>query len=165
VAKKVKVGDVFLIPIEGDRYGIGQIAGNWKGELYIVIYDRVVSADASLKLIDGASLQFAALSLDAKIHHGDWPIIGNRQDNIETIPQPWFKVGYNGQTYVEARDRSVLRVATAKEEAQLRLRTVVAPVRLEKALKARNGIGVWHPTYNDLTAEYASESAALVGHE
>ena len=165
VAKKAKVGDVFLIPIDGDRHGIGQIAGNWKGELYIVIYDGVVSTDASPSLIDGAAFQFAALSLDAKIHHGDWPIIGNRQDNIEAIPQPWFKVGYNGQAHVEARDRSVLRLATVAEEAGLRLHTVVAPVRLEKALKALHGVGDWHPAYDDLTAEYASESSKLVGDE
>ena len=162
MAKKASVGDVFLIPIEGDRYGIGQVAGDWKGELYLVVYDREVSINASPNEIDGAFLQFATLSLDAKLHNGDWPIIGSRQDNIEGIPQPWFKVGYNEQTYVEARDRSVFRPATATEEARLRLRTVVAPVRLEKALKARHGFGDWHSRYDELTAEYASESAKLI---
>lgn len=162
MAKKAIVGDVFLIPIGGDRYGIGQIAGDWKGELYLVIYDKAVSADAKPDELDGVLLQFAALSLNAKLHHGDWPIIGNRQDNLEAVPQPWFKVGYNEQTYVESRDRSVFRHATAAEEAELRLRNVVAPIRLEKALKARHGFGDWHPRYDELTAEYAFNSAKLV---
>lgn len=165
MAKKAGVGDVFLVPIDGDRYGIGQIAGDWKGELYVVIFDKVVFANASPKDLDGALLQFAALSLDAKLHHGDWPIIGNRQDNIDTIPQPWFKVRYHQQTYVEARDRSMFRPATAKEENGLRFRNVVAPVRLEKALKARHGLGAWHPRYEELTAHYALESAKIFGNE
>ena len=163
MAKKTRVGDVFLIPIESERYGIGQVAGDWKGELYVVIYDKVVLANASADDIDGAALQFAALSLDAKLHHGDWPIIGNRQDNIDALPQPWFKLDYGGQTYVEARDRSVFRPATAVEERGLRLRKVVAPVRLEKALKARHGVGDWQPQYDELTAAYVSDSVKLVG--
>ena len=113
--------------------------------------------------IDNAPLQFAALTLDAKIHHGDWPIIGNRKENIGTIPQPWFKVWVEGQTYVEARDRSVIRPATTEEATALRLRTVVAPVRLEKALKAFHGIGEWQPRFDELRAEYAAESANLIG--
>ena len=39
---KLKVGDVFLVPLDGERYGIGQLAGDWKSELYVVIYDKLV---------------------------------------------------------------------------------------------------------------------------
>ena len=162
MGKKVFVGDVFLIPLDEGRYGIGQLAGDWKGELYVVIYDKVVSAEASPADVDNEPLQFAALTLDAKLYHGDWRIIGNRKENIETIPQPWFKVGVDGQTYVEARDRSVARPATAVEATALRLRTVVAPVRLENALKALHGIGDWHPRFDELRAGYAAESADLI---
>jgi hypothetical protein len=161
VTKKVRVGDVFIIPIEDTRYGIGQIAGASMSELYLVIYDKVVEADVTPNALDGASVKFAALSLDAKLYYGDWPVIGNRLDNIATIPQPWFKVKQNGSTYVEARDRSVFRPATALEERALRLRSVVAPIRLEKALKAQHGLGEWNSSYDELTAEYASESASL----
>ncbi len=162
MGKKVVVGDVFLIPLDGSRYGIGQLAGEWKGELYVVVYEKVVSIGASPADVDNSPLQFAALTLDAKIYHGDWLIIGNRKDNIESIPQPWFKVGVEGQTFVEARDRSVIRPATAEEATALRLRTVVAPVRLEKALKASHGIGEWQARFDELRAEYAVESANLI---
>jgi len=162
MGKKVVVGDVFLIPLNEERYGIGQLAGDWNGELYVIIYDKVVSAEASPADVDNAPLLFAALTLDAKLHRGDWRIIGNRKENIETIPQPWFKVGVEGQTYVEARDRSVTRLATTKEAAALKLRTVVAPVRLENALKALHGAGEWHPRFEELRAEYAIESADLL---
>jgi len=164
VSKKAAVGDVFLIPLDEGRNGLGQLAGDWNGELYVVIYDKVVSDAASPADVDNQPLQFAALTLDAKLHHGDWRIIGNRKQNIETIPQPWFKVGVEGQTYVEARDRSVTRPATATESAALRLRTVVAPVRLENALKALHGIGEWQPRFDELRASYAKESADLIRH-
>ena len=144
MGKKAVVGDVFLIPLDDRRYGIGQLAGDWKGELYVVIYDKVVSADASPTDVDNEPIKFAALTLDAKLYHGDWRIIGNHNDNVATISQPWFKVCVAGQTYVESRDRSVTRPATAEEAAILKLRTVVAPIRLEKALKASHGIGEWH---------------------
>jgi hypothetical protein len=159
---KAKVGDVFLIPLDGHRCGIGQIAGDWKGELYVVVYDKVVSPEASPVDLEQAELQFAALTLDAKLHNGDWRVIGNRQDNLGRIPQPWFKVGVDGETHIEARDRSVTRRATGVEEAKLRYRTVVAPVRIETALRALHGLGDWHARYDDLRADYAAQSAKLV---
>ena len=160
---KIAVGDVFLIPISGNQYGIGQVAGNWKGELYVLVYDEVVSQNATPADVDNAGLKFAVLTLDAKFHHGDWPVIGNRTDNLERLPQPWFAVGVDGKSFVEARDRSVLRPATAIEEVRLKLRTVVAPIRLEKALQASMGVGEWLPHYDELYATYAIESAALSG--
>ena len=159
---RVTVGDVFLVPIDGERYGIGQLAGDWKGELYVVIFDKLVKRDASTADVNGAGLQLAALTLDAKFHHGDWPLIGNRRDNLPGLPQPWFKVGVGGETHIEARDRSVTRRATSTEEAALRHRTVVAPVRIENALKALHGLVEWNSHFDELSADYALLSAKLV---
>lgn len=160
---KLKVGDVFLVPLDGERYGLGQLAGDWKGELYVVIYDKLVGRDAAPADTVGADLTFAALTLDAKFHHGDWPVIGNRQDNLPDLPQPWFKVGVGRETHIEARDRSVTRRATTTEAAELRNRTVVAPVRIENALKALHGLAEWNPRFDDLRAGYAFQSAKTVG--
>jgi hypothetical protein len=160
---RLAVGDVFLVPVDGERYGIGQLAGDWKGELYVVIYDKLVSRNASPADVDGAGLRFAALTLDAKFYHGDWPVIGNRRDNLTNLPQPWFKVGVDGETHIEARDRSVTRRATLAEEAILRHRTVVAPVRIENALKALHGHTEWNPRFDELHADYALQSAKLIG--
>jgi hypothetical protein len=159
---KPTVGDVFLVPLDRERYGIGQLAGDWKGELYVVIFDKLVSLNASPADVDGAGLQFAALTLDAKFHHGDWPLVGNRRDNLPHLPQPWFKVGVGGETHIEARDRSVTRRATSIEEASLRYRTVVAPVRIESALKALHGLAEWNSRFDELSADYAFQSAQVV---
>jgi hypothetical protein len=40
---------------------------------------------------------------------------------------------------------------------------VVAPIRVENALKALHGLGEWHPRFDDLRADYAFRSAKLVG--
>lgn len=154
------VGDVFLISIDEARWGIGQVAGAWKGELYIVIFDALFDNDnADPRSVIAAKPMFAALSLDAKIHNGDWPIIGNWTTNLASFPQPVFKVNQGGFIFLESRDRSIFRPASKEEAKILRFRTVVAPVRLEKALKAHNGVGRWDPRYDDLLFDYALESS------
>lgn len=106
---------------------------------------------------------FAALTLDAKIHHGDWRIIGNVTDNLNSIPQPVFKMNQETRVHLEFRDRAISRPASSSEAASLRLRTVVAPVRLENALKACNGVGQWNPQHGELRFDYAlASSSALV---
>jgi hypothetical protein len=160
---RARLGDVFLVPIDESRVGIGQIAGDWNGELYIVIYDAVQQSSKAEPVSGiGAPPLFAALSLDAKIYNGDWPVVANITDNLDQLPQPAFKVNVDGEVFVESRDRTATRRASATEAEALRFRTVVAPVRLEKALKAHHGIGEWDPKYDDLLAEYASQSARLI---
>ena len=157
--RKPKVGDVFLIPLDDARCGIGQVAGDWRGELYVVVFDKVVSPDAHAEEAAGTGLLFAALTLDAKFFHGDWPIIGSAPDNLASIPQPVFKVDQGGQTYLETRDRSCSRKASPDEADNLRLRTVVAPIRIETALKAANGLGEWQGRFDELRADYAFSSS------
>jgi len=159
----IRVGDVFLIPVDDSRFGVGQIAGNWKGELYVLVYEEICSqSSADPESVIDAKPLFAALSLDAKIHHGDWPIIGNVTRNLAHIPQPVFKVDQGGQVFLESRDRSISRRASTSEAKCLRLRTVVAPVRLENALKAYYGVGDWNPRYDELKADYAFDSSRVL---
>lgn len=160
---KARVGDVFLVPVDESRFGVGQIAGDWKGELYVIIYEGILSGGVpDPEDVNSAKPLFAALSMDAKIHHGDWPIIGNVTKNLERIPQPVFKVDQGGQVFLESRDRSISRPASIAEAERLRLRTVVAPVRLENALKAHSGLGEWNSRYDELRADYALESSRVL---
>jgi hypothetical protein len=161
--QKVRVGDVFLIPIDDTRCGVGQIAGDWKGELYIVVYNGTWATVAvDIEKATSAEIIFAALSLDAKIYHGDWRIVGNIKTNLDQIPQPVFKVNQSGKVFLESRDRSRTRQASPSEAEVLRYRTVVAPIRLEKALKTQHGIGDWLPEYESLRADYAFESSRIL---
>lgn len=163
----VKVGDVFAIPIDDDRSGIGQLVAEKGAVLYIVVYDAALSNGAAetgawTEVTETAPLLLAALSLDGKIYNGHWPIVGNRTDNLGALPDPVFKVGQSGEMLLENRDLSVRRVATEVELEVLRYRTVTAPVRFEKALKAHHGIGEWSEHYDPLLADYAIASSRLI---
>lgn len=159
---KVNIGDVFLTPVDDQRYGLGQVAGDWKGEVYVVIYDKVVEASATADEVMGASLLLAALTLNAKFTLGHWPVIGNLKDNLALIPQPWFKVGQGGKDYIDSRDRTQTRPATPAEAGGLRYRKVVAPIRIERAVMAHHGVGEWQGHYDELRADYAVESERLI---
>ena len=134
------MGDIFTIPIDEGRCGVGQIAVDRNEEPYIGIRDLVVDGKA---LDDGivatAAPLLAALSSDGELYVGHWPIIGNRTDNLDGMPQPASKFEQYGTMHLESRDPSVSRPATERELEVLRYRNVVAPVRLEKAPKAYHG--------------------------
>lgn len=159
--RKPKVGDVFLIPIDETRCGIGQVAGDWQGELYVVVFNQLVSRTADVSEISEGRLLFAALTLDAKFFHGDWTIVGAAPENLAAIPQPVFKVNQGGRTYLESRDRNISRPASSTEAEQLRFRKVVAPVRIETALKALHGLAPWHERFDELRSDYALSSSRL----
>jgi hypothetical protein len=157
---KVHVGDVFAIPISESHVGIGLVSGDWKGELFLVVFEgRFDRESADPGIVRTATPLFAALSLDAKLYHGHWTVLDHHPEAVGRILQPDFKVEVEGQTFIESRDRTITRPATALEIERLRYRTVVAPVRLEKALQAFHGLGEWLPHYNELKAEYALQSA------
>ena len=157
---KVKVGDVFLIPIKGEEWVGGQLLANRMKELYVAVYPKLVKkGETSVEDIIQQEPLFLALTLDAKLWHGHWPIIGNTKKNIHTLPQPFFKWDSQKGTMIESRDQRVRRLAKAHEIPYLKYRTVVAPIILENAAKAHFGIGNWDYDYDDLKAEYAYETS------
>lgn len=68
MAIKGKVGDVFLIPLDERRNGVGQIIHMVGAELYLAIYGLVLSANNTIEpeTVIGEIPIFTCLSLDAK---------------------------------------------------------------------------------------------------
>jgi hypothetical protein len=152
-------GDVFLIPIGDGDYALGQIAGSWNDELYLVVFEiRTGQSEARPDLVAGAEPFLAALSLDAKLWNGDWPIIGNFRDNLGGIAEPMFRVMQNGAPYVESRDRSIYRPARGNEFARLQFRAIASPAVVEDAVKARFGFEKWLPGYDRYLYGYVLNS-------
>ena len=150
------IGDVFLIPVDSEQYALAQLVSDWNGELYVAVFDHKVSAlDVPLNTVVDLEPMFLALTLDAKLFHGDWPIIGNVQENLADFPQPAYQVRQSGIVYLESRDRSISRPATEAEAAVLKFRTGYSPMVLEKAVKAHFGAGEWLIHYEDFRATYA----------
>jgi hypothetical protein len=163
--KKVtpKAGDVFMVALDEVTYGVGQIAGKWGPELYIMLFPTAYNTrDINVLEVVGQLPILAALSLDALFWNGQWTIIGVATDNLINLPQPAFKVNYETAVLIESRDRSISRRASLEEQELLKYRTVFAPIRLENALKAYHGLGEWHPNFDELSFEYALKSSQFL---
>jgi hypothetical protein len=160
---KAKLGDVFLVPIDDKRVGVGQVVDVLDKELYLVVFEGCWPREdpPTADCVDGLEVAFASLSLDAKIWHGHWPIVGNRKANLGNIALPVFKVERGGEFYVESHDERRTRKATAEEAVQLRFRKTVAPVRLEKALKAVHDVVEWSSEYDEIRYERLKESSKV----
>src|SRR4051794_1018214 len=74
------VGDVFTVPFGDDRVGVGQIVGVYgDNAYYFAIFDVALPVtEARERAIEAIStpLLFLALSLDAKLHAGQWLVVG-----------------------------------------------------------------------------------------
>lgn len=160
---QAKAGDVFLVPLDGKSWALGQLVSDYEGELYVAIFcQKVETTELDPRSVIGLKPAFLALTLDAKLFHGDWPLLGNVQENLSSFPQPTFKVRQSGVVQIESRDRTVSRPATPAEAEILRYRSVSSPAVIEGAVKAHFDAGEWNPHYEDLDANYAFESSRLM---
>jgi len=162
---KLKAGDVFSVPIDDERVGVGQIVATYgKDAYYLAIFD-VVAPDAASIDLDQAPLGrvlFLALSLDAKLAAGHWSVVGNRPVH-EQMPLPAFKEAVGSPDRIDVVDFSGAkrRRAEGPEAELLPNRKVVAPVRLEKALRAKHGLEPWAEAYTDLAPNESMTTAQL----
>lgn len=165
---KLKVGDVFVVPTGDGRAGVGQVAAKYgKDAYFFVIFDGLIDVEASaervLELVEGSVL-FLSLSMDAKLHAGHWTVVGNAPVRRE-IPMPAYKVamGKPGDYAVEDYSGVRRREATPLEADALPYRKVVAPVRLEKALRAHLGLLPWDDAYDELRPAGRATTVELFG--
>lgn len=160
---QVKVGDVFLVPLDGKNWALGQLVSDYKGELYVAIFgQKFETQDVDPKNVIGQEPIFLALTLDAKLFHGDWLILGNVQENLASFPQPAFKVRQSGVVHIESRDRTISRPISPFEAEILRYRSVSSPAVIEEAVQAHFGICEWNPHFDKFPADYAFESSQLL---
>jgi hypothetical protein len=165
--RRFRVGDVFRIPLGEDRVGYGQIAHEWGrsgGHFYFVIFEHVDNRDneVDLKELVGKDIALLALSMDALLQHGHWESIGNAEVDTARIPWPAYKEGksppgaYDVVDYTGSRRRE----ASPEEVARLPFRPVIAPIRLEKALRALHGLEDWDAAYEELRPVADDETSA-----
>ena len=156
---------MFSIPIGDVRIGVGQVVAVYgNSAYYFAVFDWSASADDAVDVDAGLSsrLLFLALSMDAKLHAGHWQVVSNREVS-PSIPLPAYKVAIGGPTdmFVEDYSGQRRRRATKSEAEILPFRKVVAPVRLEKALRAKHGMEPWQEAYTDLAPDAELTSARL----
>jgi hypothetical protein len=166
---RLNVGDVFSIPVDDDRVGYGQIVAPWGesgGHFYFAVFDGVYPAESApdLDTVLSERLVLLALSLDALLVHRHWKVLAHREVDASAIPWPAYKEGVSPPGAFDVVDASGRRrrPASNEEAARLPFRTVVAPIRIEKALRALNGTEPWHDVYDELRPVVDDQTAAAL---
>ena len=93
---KLKIGDVFEIAIDENRDGFGQIVAlPNESTLLISIFERVKLKTETLSLdeICNSRILFLGFTLDAKLYHKHWRLIGNYNQNIGAVKIPYYRLG------------------------------------------------------------------------
>lgn len=165
---ELRVGDIFSIPIEKkERVGYGQIAASWgEGHYYFAVFDRTYPVDEEPEIdqIVSTPVVLLALSLDALLFHKHWRVVGHRDVDEAAIPFPAYKEGVSPPGTFDVVDYTGTRrrVATDDEVDRLPFRKVVAPIRVEKALRALHGAEAWDESYDALRPVDEDLTAAAV---
>jgi len=163
---RLKVGDVFTIPIDENRLGLGQIINKPnKDSLIIVVYDFSFDKEIipSLNGLEEYKILLLGQTLDAKLYHKHWIVIGNNDKNITSIYLPYYKLGTPPKDiYIVNFKGETLRRATIHEFNTLNYQSIVAPVRYENALKAHFNLLNWDDIYDDLLYSYTLNSIKIL---
>lgn len=164
--KKLKIGDLFTIPISDSKTGFGQIVKIpvLNGVFVMVVFKQVYSGKdwPSLDEIIGDDILFLGYTMDALIYHKQWQVIGNKSSGLNKIELPYYKLGTPPNMHIVNYKGDKVRKAKNEEFDQLYYETSVAPIRYENALKAYYKFEVWREDYNELLYERTLESIAIV---
>lgn len=161
---EASVGDVFQIPVDDRHVGYGQVLASIKpNPLYLCVFEPLWDRQpiADVQAIVRSQVLLLANSLDAKIWHGHWPIIGRTRPTLDRIPFPAFvtSIGRRDDYYLVSYDGRRRRKARATEVQHFDKRATVAPVRLEAAFKAHHGLIPWDPRFDQLRFDHVWERA------
>ncbi len=156
-----RVGQILAVPISKGRWGVGIVAAKRQSELLVFIYDFVIEAMTAPEDLASRTPLLGPSSLDAKIWHGHWKILGQIEGKFDDL-QPIYKVETPDGWIAESFDEKFHTPIDELTAEKLRYRNCVAPIRLELALKAHFGIGEWNPRFDELLFVNISESRKVM---
>lgn len=164
--KKLKIGDIFTIPISLDRAGFGQVIKMpVSSGVFIMAVFKQVYSDKNWPTLDEIiedEVLFLGYTMDALLYHKYWKIIGNKVSNLNKIKLPYYKLGTPPDMQIVDYKGDRVRKATKREFEYLEYETSVAPIRYENALKAFYKLADWDEDYDELLYERTLESIAVV---
>jgi hypothetical protein len=151
---KLKEGDVFTIPVSESLTGFGQIVKDPKKDDLIIIVFKELAEKHDIPniedIVNGTPL-LLGFTMDAKLYHGHWEIIGNHPINIGDIRMPYFKLGTPpGDSYITNYKGQRIRPITLEEYSKLGFKSFRSPAGFEKALKAYHKFGDWREDFDRL---------------
>lgn len=163
---RLETGDVFIVPTGDGRAGAGQIVGTYgKVCYYLAIFDWATTlhrAEHDALRALSAPVVFLGLTMDAKFYAGHWTVT-TRAPVDPSIPLPAYKEAFGEPDVLHVVDSTGTRrrPATPFEATAFPYRKVVAPVRLERALRASLGLEPWRDELEDLRVERVVPSASV----
>jgi hypothetical protein len=166
---RLEYGDVFVVPLDKTRAGIGQVVATYgQGAFYFAIYDLLVNpaeAEAQVDKALAADLLFLAPSLDSRLPVPYLTVIASRPVR-PGLPLPAHRE-VDAENLVQVVDFSGRRRrrATDEEARRLQNRRFVAPLRLARALRATAGMEPWNDTYSALIPDEEMSTERLFGPE
>jgi hypothetical protein len=167
--KRIKLGDVFILPTDEGRNGIGQVValGEHPEYYYLAVFDDVVPEDTPVdRLLAGVEspVLFLGLSMAAKFTAGHWTVVGNRPVGSQVrLPAYKVSIGFPPAWEISDHTGTRRRPATDLEAELLPYRKVVSPMYFEVALKAHLGLEPWHEAFDALRPRGGISSSDLFG--
>ncbi len=144
---KIYEGDIFTIDISEKLHGYGQIISKpHEGNFMMIVFNLKTESELEIETIVNSEILFMGLSLDAKLYHNHWKIIGNSKANIDKIELPVFKLGLDLIDY----NLKIIENKFGFDINNLSNHTTFSPIRFENALKAYFGFGEWNEDYERL---------------
>lgn len=158
---KFRVGDIFTIQVSEDKIGFGQIIEiPNKDNFIIAVYKTIYTGKdwPSLQEIVEDEVLLLGYTLDAKLYHKHWKIIGNLSLPPGKVKLPFFRLGTAPDYKLVDYKGQVIKNIGLELFNCLNYQTVIAPVRYENALKAYHGLNEWRAEYDDLMYTRTLES-------
>ena len=164
---RAATGDIFKIPVSEDDCCYGRVVDRNQYLLYLAVMEDVWKTELTPSISDlvSGNIVLAALSTDAMIWHGRWPIVGNDTRYLEKIVRPIYKLEYlkSNETKIVSMFGDEIQDADPDQARILKNQKVVAPIRLGNAAKALNGFGEWLDKYEDLRYSSILRWAEVLG--
>lgn len=162
---KLKVGDIFTIPVSEEETGFGQVINiPNKSNFIIVVFEKIyIGRDwPSLNEIVNGQILFFGYTMDAKLYHKHWKIIGNDSSNLGRIKLPYYKLGTPPDCKLVDYKGNIIRKIGNDVFEKLEYQEIIAPVRYENALKAYYKLAEWREDYDKLLFDRTLESITIV---
>jgi len=149
---KVKVGDVVSVPISEKETAFIQVLVK-RSILYVAAFSKLYTSPPDLDEVTRDKFILSGWTMDAKIYHGKWKIIGNSPPRDWEMLKKEYTVGFEGETWVQSFDGELERVATKGDIERLFPKSSYSPAMLEDAIRAFHRIEPWCSDFDDLVVQ------------
>lgn len=163
---KLKIGDVFTMPISEEKAGFGQVVKIpvSSGVFIMAVFKKIyfIQNSPSLDEIIDDEVLFLGYTMDALLYHKYWHVIGNISSNLDKIKLPYYKLGTPPDMQIVNYKGDRIRKAKKDEFDKLEYETSFAPIEYVLALKAYYKLEEWENGFDGLLYEKTLESIEIV---